>query len=239
MTRSVFGIKPDADGGIAARRGHGYDPAIAMTDSDIRRRVADYYSDKLRAHGPTPKGADWSSAESQALRFRKLIEIADEPGTISINDYGCGYGGLFDFLLGRNVSVAYHGFDISEPMIAAARARHAGATHCTFVTREEELRPADYTVASGIFNVKLDTSEQEWTAYVLHTLRKMDAVSRRGFAFNVLSLYSDPEKRRPDLYYADPLFLFDHCRRTFSPRVGLLHDYPLYEFTILARKDCP
>jgi hypothetical protein len=51
----------------------------------------------------------------------------------------------------------------------------------------------------------------------------------------VLSLYSDPERRRPDLFYADPLFLFDYCKTRFSKAVALLHDYPLYEFTVLVR----
>jgi hypothetical protein len=29
--------------------------------------------------------------------------------------------------------------------------------------------------------------------------------------------------------------VFDTCRQRFSPRVALLHDYPLYEFTIIVR----
>ena len=64
----------------------------------------------------------------------------------------------------------------------------------------------------------------------------MNDVSLKGFAFNVLTLYSDVEKRRFDLHYADPLALFDHCKRYYSRFVTLLHDYPLYEFTILVRK---
>jgi hypothetical protein len=40
---------------------------------------------------------------------------------------------------------------------------------------------------------------------------------------------------RDDLFYADPLALFEHCRTRFSRRVALLHDYPLYEFTLLVR----
>jgi hypothetical protein len=51
-----------------------------------------------------------------------------------------------------------------------------------------------------------------------------------------LTSYSDPDKRRPDLYYADPLALFDHCKRTYSRFVSLIHDYPLYEFTLLVRR---
>ena len=44
-----------------------------------------------------------------------------------------------------------------------------------------------------------------------------------------------PERMRPDLYYADPCRLFDHCKRRYSRHVALLHDYGLYEFTILVR----
>ncbi len=40
---------------------------------------------------------------------------------------------------------------------------------------------------------------------------------------------------RTDLYYGDPIFFFEHCRTTFGRHVALLHDYPLYEFTILVR----
>jgi hypothetical protein len=53
----------------------------------------------------------------------------------------------------------------------------------------------------------------------------------------MLTSYADREKQRSDLYYADPMFFFDYCKRRFSPRIALLHDYPLYEFTILVRKD--
>lgn len=38
------------------------------------------------------------------------------------------------------------------------------------------------------------------------------------------------------LYYADPYALFDVCKR-YSNNVALLHDYDLYEFTMLVRED--
>ena len=38
------------------------------------------------------------------------------------------------------------------------------------------------------------------------------------------------------LFYADPCFFFDHCKKHFSKNVALLHDYGMYEFTILVRK---
>jgi hypothetical protein len=77
---------------------------------------------------------------------------------------------------------------------------------------------------------------EEWRAYVLETIGSLDALSTRGFAFNMLSTYSDPEKRRDDLFYADPCEMFDLCKRRFATRVALLHDYRLFEFTVLVRK---
>jgi SAM-dependent methyltransferase len=205
----------------------------------VRDRVAEYYADKLQEHGATARGVDWNSAESQALRFQELLRIRDSSAPFSLNDYGCGYGALVDHLLAEGADFRYCGFDIAEAMVARARERHAQVPGCTFVSDETLLEPADYTVASGILNVKLGTPLSDWEDYVLDTIGRLAAVSRRGFAFNALTLYSDPDKRRADLYYADPLRLFDHCKRHFSPDVALLHDYRLYEFTILVRKREP
>jgi hypothetical protein len=98
------------------------------------------------------------------------------------------------------------------------------------------VRAADYAVASGVFNVKQGAAEDAWQAYVWETIDHLAALATRGFAFNALSLYSDADKRRPDLFYADPLDCFDRCKRSYSRYVTLLHDYPLYEFTILVRR---
>ena len=98
------------------------------------------------------------------------------------------------------------------------------------------MTAADVCVASGIFNVKMDRAVGEWEAYLLETIARLDRLGRRGFAFNLLTRYSDAEKMRPDLYYGDPCFLFDHCKRRYGRNVALLHDYGLYEFTIAVRK---
>ena len=120
-------------------------------------------------------------------------------------------------------------------MTAAAARETAGLAACRFTSDRPAIGDADYAVASGLFNVKLDTPDAEWQQYMLDTVADLSSYGRRGFGFNVLTAYSDADRRRPDLYYADPLALFEHCRTSFSRRVALLHDYPLYEFTILVR----
>jgi len=206
-----------------------------MSDPGLLHRVRDYYDGKLRDHGATPRGVDWNSAESQQRRFGELSRLWRDDQTATIVDYGCGYGALALWLRGRGHSGAYTGFDVSETMIAAARHETRALTGCTFTIDRHHLAPADYVAASGIFNVKMDTPADEWRDYILRTIDDLASLAGRGFAFNALTAYSDADRQRADLYYADPLSLFDHCRRRFSRHVALLHDYPLYEFTLIVR----
>jgi hypothetical protein len=104
------------------------------------------------------------------------------------------------------------------------------------ITSATEMIEADYTIASGIFNLKFEQSQAEWTDYILQTLHTLDQKSSKGFAFNALTSYSDPEYMKEELAYCDPCKLFDFCKRNFSKNVALLHDYNLYDFTILVRK---
>jgi SAM-dependent methyltransferase len=203
----------------------------------VLEAVQRYYSAKIAEHGPTARGVDWNDEASQELRFAQILKLCDADEEFTINDYGCGYGALARYLEQRQLDFAYTGFDISTAMLDQARELSKASPRCRFVGNEDELERADYTVASGIFNVRLDADPGSWQRHVLETLSRLDALSRRGFAFNMLTSYSDPELMRDDLHYADPREIFDHCKRTFSRWVALLHDYGLYEFTILVRKD--
>jgi SAM-dependent methyltransferase len=188
-----------------------------MNYDSIRDRVQRYYDEKVKTHGPTARGVDWNSAESQQVRFEQLLKLVEARSQFAINDFGCGYGALAGYLEQACEPFVYCGFDISNEMIARARELHGG-TNFSFVTRQSELPETDYTVASGIFNVKLETPAPLWEEYILDTIRTIDALSRKGFAFNVLTKYSDAEFMRPDLYYADPLFLLTTARLNFHGR---------------------
>lgn len=206
----------------------------------ILQTVERYYADRLREFGATARGVDWNSPESQVLRFDRLLEVVGAPAGAhvvdTLLDIGCGYGALLDTVRERRLPLRYRGFDISADMVAAAVARHGASVEAAFTTDPAAFRPSTYAVASGIFNVRLHHDATAWHDYVWATIQSLHEASAQGFAFNMLSTYSDVERRRDTLYYADPLEVFDRCKRTFSTRVALLHDYPLYEFTIVVRK---
>ncbi|MFM5394384.1 trans-aconitate 2-methyltransferase [Aeromonas veronii] len=199
--------------------------------------VATYYAEKLAEHGDTPRGVDWNGEESQMVRFAQLCKIIDpKTPNFSLNDLGCGYGALLDYLRDKHANCTYLGVDVSQEMIKVAEQRHATAEQARFITAAEPDEVADYGLASGIFNVRLGRSDAEWFDYLQATLDVLDRTSSLGFAFNCLTSYSDEGKKRDYLYYADPCRLFNLCKRRYSRQVALLHDYGLYEFTILVRK---
>ena len=205
-------------------------------NNSVLTEVAAYYSAKLAEYGETPRGVDWNSRESQLLRFKQLSKVIEESHDFALNDLGCGYGALVEYLNSNYQNFLYNGYDISSDMVQAAQARYTKYPNAHYAIASKPMKIADYSIASGIFNVRLGRSDFEWQDVLEDTLTVLNSNSRKGFAFNCLTLYSDADKMRDYLYYADPCVLFDLCKRRYSRHVALLHDYGLYEFTIIVRK---
>jgi len=210
-----------------------------MSLAETQQKLNEYFSEKLEEFGATPKGVDYNGSEAQEHRFEQLIKVIPPAQPFTVIDYGCGYGAMFDFLNGKAWKFEYFGVDVIEKMVMAARENHKTFPNAHFTAREGELPIVDYLVAGSIFNIKLDATYEDWQEFVARTLRQMNKLCTKGFAFNMLTKYSDADRmaQRPDLFYGDPLFFFDLCKREFSRNVALLHDYGLYDFTILVRKD--
>ncbi|HSL44964.1 MAG TPA: class I SAM-dependent methyltransferase [Anaerolineales bacterium] len=210
-----------------------------MTIDETQKKLNDYFSEKLEAFGTTPKGVDYNGPEPQERRFEQLVKVINPAQPFSVIDYGSGYGAMFDFLQQKGWQFEYYGIDLIEKMVIAGRESHESFPNAHFTMVESDVPVADYLLAGAIFNIKLDASYEDWQEFVVTTLRRMDALCSKGFSFNMLTKYSDADRmaQRPDLFYGDPLFFFDFCKRNFSRNVALLHDYGLYDFTILVRKD--
>jgi len=161
------------------------------------------------------------------------LDVEKPEASFSLLDLGCGYGAYLDFLKSLSHSVDYIGVDISESMIVHAKGKYPNHT---FLSSLDSNRKVDYAIASGVFNVRQEVGDEEWLQYIYDTLDQMNSVATKGFAFNVLTSFSDEEYKRDYLYYANPMVLFAHCKQCYSKDVALLHDYQLYEFTIIVRK---
>jgi SAM-dependent methyltransferase len=198
-----------------------------------------FYNEKLSQFGDSAKGVGWKDENAQIVRFEQLIKIISKNDAFSINDLGCGTGAFANYLKEKKSFFTYNGYDIMPEMIDRAVTTVGNTASCSFsvIDNAAQMSVADYTIASGIFNLMFGKKKEEWLQYILDTIAKMNEKSRHGFAFNALTMYSDPEFMKDELYYSDPTFLFDYCKTKFSKNVALLHDYNQYDFTILVRKN--
>ena len=209
-----------------------------MNDGRLLDGVLAYYDSIIEEHGPVPQGVGWNGKESQYTKFEQLYKVVlDGHDNFSINELGCGYGAFVDFLGEKGVAARYHGYDISENMYCAAKEYLSGRDDCALYLNEP-MRLSDYTVTSGTFNANMGegqdvVAKDVWEQYILDNLHKMNDASRVGFSFNMQTIYSDFYTK---YYYGDPCFYFDYCKKNFSKNVALLHDYELYDFTIIVRK---
>ena len=200
----------------------------------LYRDIDNYYSNKLKIHGATPKGVDWNNEESQFIRFEQLSKIINSDSSV-LNDIGCGYGKYLEYLAQYHKTIKYRGYDFSNEMIKEALKKYPN-NKFFHISNLDEIQNAEYSISSGIFNVKMNYSKTKWLSYILATLKQIDLKSDKGFSFNMLTKYSEKKYMRNNLYYADPLFFFDYCKQKFSRNVSLIHDYNLWEFTILIKK---
>ena len=204
---------------------------------DTLDKIANLYSGNLSEHGDQSKAVGWPTADSQQLRFEKLSQIVSVMNRpFSVNDYGCGYGAHLEYLLQKKYSVSgYNGYDLSEEMLSKSNERLKGFKgDLKLINSSKISTPADFTFVSGTFNVRFESTYDEWKKFIEETLTMINESSNLGFSFNLLSKYVD--WKEPHLFYGDPCYWFDFCKKNFSSKVSLLHDYPLYEWTVLVHK---
>jgi SAM-dependent methyltransferase len=202
-----------------------------------RETARAYYTERLRQHGATARGVDWPSAASQYLRFAQLLKVCDLSQAFSLNDFGCGYGALLEYFRFRGIDtpIRYTGIDVSAEMVAAAQAKWSQRATTAFVVAAACPGAADYSVASGIFNIKLDWPTEAWEDYVESILRDLRANSRLGVSVNFMQSLDGASD--PRLYRTDPGRWIGFLRDELGCPTDLITDYGLDEFTLLARTE--
>lgn len=196
--------------------------------------IKNLYEGNLSEHGVSSKAVGWKDRESQLLRFEKLAEVmSPDLGPYTVGDWGCGYAAMYDFLQEKRPGcVKYYGYDISADMLNKARELHPN-DGLELIESKEVTENADYIFVSGTFNVKFGATDEAWGLNIKETLLKLAEKGARGLAFNLLTTYVD--WKQENLFYADPMEYFDFCKKNLSNHVSLIHDYPLYEWTMLVR----
>lgn len=195
-----------------------------------RARTASFHEELVERRGEGWQ-AFWGSIDSQRVRYEVLMQELPLDGA-SVLEVGCGFGDFLDHAAGRGVRPAsYLGVDVSERMVAGARARHPQAEFLVLdILAAEPPQQPDFVIASGIMAVDVP----DYEAYVLRVLRRLHALGRRGFGLNFLSTCTE----KPDgvSRYVEPAWLLSLFQRHVDWRCRLIHDYRPNDFTLVHRR---
>jgi Methyltransferase domain len=194
---------------------------------EVRRR----YGGRLAQYGYDPRTLGWNIG-SQRVRFEALLEGLRDGDYASILDVGCGFGDLLDFLRARGWQGRYTGIDLVPELVDEARRRHEGDRAATFACTEIAATGGQETpamaVAIGIFNHRLHRDNME---FVRGMIAAMWASSTEVVVCDFLSTTSEPDRRRDDLFYADPGSMLEEARQ-YSRRAMVHHAYMPFEFQV-------
>jgi SAM-dependent methyltransferase len=210
-----------------------------MTDVDpTLAAITETYTDWLDRHGAdSPLGVGWHDAQMQALRFDVLALVMEGTEPVTVADFGCGPGALFDRLAARAeppLLDRYTGYDLLPAMIDAARERHDDP-RAHFEVGSEVTEDHDYVLASGAFTVRPGLDDETWEAHLHEVLAGLWARARRGMAFNLM--IRTPKPADEDIYTGDPEGWAVWCSQNLpGARVALRMGPPLDDFTVLIRR---
>ena len=181
---------------------------------------------------------NWSSSKSQYLRFKQLCKIGILKNH-TLHDIGCGSGELLIFLKKNNIRFkSYLGSDISNIMIELCKRKFSKEKNASFKTLDihkiNNIKIADYVVASGIFNIKNNITSKVWKIYVFNTILKMFKYAKKGIAFNLMTF--DTTYRDKKIFYLSVDEILRFLRKKVSKKIIINHSYNLWEYTVFVYK---
>lgn len=190
--------------------------------------LKEHYQKLFQEHGNSSAAVQYSDSVSQYKRFEILAGISTEIN--SMIDVGCGLAHLYDYMKSKGFDGKYLGLDFVPEFIEADKKNYASDVNAAFQVFDiiNDSFPAnyEYILLSGVFNNKMPNNKE----FMLHAITKMFAASTKGIAFNAMSTYVDFQA--DNLYYTDPLEVFDFCKRNLTKKVTLRHDYLVKENSI-------
>lgn len=200
--------------------------------------IAKHYENCFEKYGDSHLGVDWPNQEDVFTRYNVMLDlIQDKSENISLLDFGCGAGHLYDYIIKEGLSrINYSGLDVSQKFIDLCLKKYPDKKFlCADILEDSEKLPiVDYTIMNGVFTEKLDLSYEEMFTFFKKILLEVYKKTRKGLAFNVMSKFVDWE--REDLFHLsfDDLgnFLTSEVNRNFIIR----NDYGLYEYSVYIYK---
>jgi SAM-dependent methyltransferase len=215
---------------IAAPSGRPYKSLITLVEK--------YFSE----HGDSHQGLGYPKADGFHERYRVFLDVmklrpeGEKP--VKLLDVGCATGVVLDEIKASGqTGISYRGVDLSPLMIKTAREKHPEADFVLgdpFDLKEVWEDEPDYVILGGLFQCRLQMSQEEMTDYMVRMLRLAFTHCRQGMVFNVMSVHVDWQ--REDLFHVGFDEMADLLQANLNRNYVFRADYGLYEYAVYVYK---
>ena len=204
------------------------------------KMLDNHYSNLFNKYGNSVKTSQQSSRATQKKRMEILTSNISFTKKDKILDFGCGTGFFLNFIKKKkNFRGYYYGCDISKKIIDFNKKGNKDPKvffFCKNILKSNLNTSYDYIFINGTFNNKT-RNNYSWMKEILSLLILK---TKKKIIFNNLSKYVDYKDK--NLFYADPLVIFDFCKKKLSKNVSIDHSYFIkknvipFEFTTTVSK---
>ena len=195
--------------------------------------VRSLYREQFRRHGDSPAGVFWPKGR-QELRWQALTAAVDVPA-FDLLDYGCGLAHMRDWLTRRHPRARYTGVDILEEYIEHARQEAPEASVQLVRGPTDVVGEFDFTVLSGVFNIRYVDDEQEHEAIVFDVLEQLFTRTRQALSVNFQTPFADFVQEAS--HHQNVGRLLDFVVGRLSRRFTVDHATLPYEYTLTVWRD--
>jgi len=137
-----------------------------------------FYTSAIDMHGTTAKGVNWTSKETQEIRFDVILDMLPKKIN-SLADAGCGFGDFYTYMnKKKRTPKKYIGIDSLIDMYSIASNNTAQEIIIADITKDK-IPHAEYYICSGAMNVL-----NRFETYLF--IRNCFSACGNGFIFNIL-----------------------------------------------------
>ena len=186
-----------------------------------------FYTSAIELYGTTAKGVNWSSKNSQEVRFDAILEMLPQDlSSLSLVDAGCGFGDFYLYMQKKqNLPKQYIGIDKVTDMYSIASEK----TGCEIINADickDKIPQASFFTCSGAMNI---LHSFETSLFI----RRCYESSTKGFIFNILH----GDKKSDTYNYLTTKEIYEIARSLHVGRVELNSNYLKDDITVGFFKD--
>lgn len=152
--------------------------------------IVQHYENCFKKYGDNNKGVDWPNKNDAELRYRVMLDVMKfdpektDQDAVSLLDFGCGLGHLYQYILENDIGVQYTGLDVSALFVEKCKEKFPETEFLLLDLlkneRNELPQKYNYIILNGVFTEKREMDYETMLDYFKKMIVRVYNSCNRG-----------------------------------------------------------